>query len=206
MAEAMEYTAAEVAFVLREPIKAIKKALDEGPVRAKLVRKAGGGAVRAIEWADVIYLFAVRMLRDELTPKARHDFYHALKRAPIERTHEVRFGRLSVVIDDLKVEVGKRTQELADLAEKVEFRKDGEAVLKGTDIEVYRIASLLGGGMTPEQICEDYPSLKPELIAMAKAYAEAHPKPGRPYPSKTVKRAITGAGLEALDEVLDEER
>ena len=206
MAEAIDFTAAEVAFVLREPLKAVKKALDEGPVRAKLVRKAGGGTVRAVEWADVIYLFAVRTLRDELTPKARHEFYHALKRVPIERTHEVRFGRLSVTIDDLKVEVRKRTQELAKLAEKVEFRKDGEAVLKGSDIEVYRIASLLGGGMTPEQICEDYPSLTPEVIAMAKAYAEAHPKAGRPYPSKTVKRAIQGAGLEALDEVLDEER
>ena len=41
---------------------------------------------------------------------------------------------------------------------------------------------------------------------MVKAYAEAHPKAGRPYPSKTVKRAIAGAGFEALDEVLDEER
>jgi hypothetical protein len=30
-------------------------------------------------------------------------------------------------------------------------------------------------------------------------------KAGRPYPSKTVKRAIKRAGLEALDEVLDEE-
>jgi len=162
--------------------------------------------VRAVEWADVIYLFAVRTLRDELTPKARNEFYHALKRVPIERTHEVRFGRLSVVIDDLKAEVQKRTQELADLAEKVEFRKDGEAVLQGTDIEVHRIASLLGGGMTPEQISEDYPSLTREAIATAKAYAEAHPKAGRPYPSMTVKRAMAGAGLEALDEVLDEEK
>ncbi len=204
MGEAVAFTAAEVAFVLREPVKAIKKALDEGPVRAKLVRKAGGSAVRAVEWADVIYLFAIRTLRNELTPKARNEFYRALKRVPIERTHEVRFGRLSVAIDDLKAEVQKRTQELAGLAEKVEFRRDGEAILKGTDIEVHRVASLLGGGMTAEQICEDYPSLRPEAIATAKAYAEAHPKAGRPYPSKTVKRAIAGAGLEALDEVLDE--
>jgi len=60
--------------------------------------------------------------------------------------------------------------------------------------------------MTPEQICEDYPSLTHEAVAQAKAYADAHPKVGRPYPSKTVKRALKGAGLEALDEVLDEER
>ena len=48
--------------------------------------------------ADISKLFA--QLRDELTPTARNDFYHALKRVPLERAHEVRFGRLSVSIDD----------------------------------------------------------------------------------------------------------
>jgi uncharacterized protein (DUF433 family) len=205
MSEAVAFTAAEAAFVLREPVKTIKKALDEGPVQAKLIRKAGG-AVRAIELADVLYLLAVRTLRDELTPKARNEFYHALKRVPVERAHEVRFGRLTVSINDFKVELHKRARELAQLAKKVEYRQDGEAVLKGTSFEVYRVAALLAGGMTPEQICEDYPSLTRGAVATAKAYADAHPKTGRPYPSKTVKRAIKGAGLEALDEVLDEEK
>ncbi len=203
MTETVAFTAAEVAFVLREPLRAVKKALDEGPVRAKLVRK-GGGTVRAVELADILYLFAVRTLREELTPKARNEFYQALKRAGVDCTHEVRFGRLSVAVGDLKAEVQKRAQDLAGLADAVEFRKDGEAILKGTQIEVYRIAALLGG-MTPEQICEDYSSLTPDAVATAKAYAEAYPKTGRPYPSKTVKRAIKDAGLEALDEVLDRE-
>jgi uncharacterized protein (DUF433 family) len=204
MSEAVAFTAAEVAFVLREPVKAVKKALDEGPVEAKLVKKAGG-AVRAVGWADVLYLLAVRTLRDELTPKARNEFYHALKRVSVKRAHEVRFGRLSVAIDDLKAEVDKRSRELMKLAEEVEFRQGGEAVLKGTDIEVYRIAALIGGGMTPEQICKDYPSLSRRAVATAQAYADAYPKVGRPYPSRTVKRAVKGAGLEVLDEVLDEE-
>jgi hypoxanthine phosphoribosyltransferase len=110
------------------------------------------------------------------------------------------------LIDDLKAELHERARELAELAEKVEFRQDCEAMLKGTNIEVHRIAALLGGGMTPGQICEDYPSLTPEAVATAKVYADAHPKVGPPYPSITVKRAIKGAGLEALDEVLDEEK
>lgn len=202
MAEAA-YTAAEVAFVLREPVKLIKKALDDGPVQAKLVPKAGG-TVRAVELSDLLYLFAVRSLRDELTPKARNEFYHALKQVGVDQAREVRFGRLSVAIDDLRAEVENRARELAELAEKVEFRKDGEAVLKGSGVEVYRIAALLSGGMTPEEICEDYPSLSRDEVAVARAYAEAHPKQGRPYPSTTAKRALKGAGLEALDEVLDE--
>jgi len=201
----LAYTAAEVAFVLREPVKSVKKALDEGPDEAKLVRK-GAGVVRAVGWTDLLYLFAVRILRDELTPKARHEFYRALKRAPIDQAREVRFGRLSVAIDDLKAEVEKRASELAELAENVAFRNDGEPVLKGTNVEVYRIAALLSGGASPEAIAEDYPSLTHYLIATAKAYGLAYPKPGRPYPAKTAKRALKGAGLEALDEVLDDER
>lgn len=203
MREAHEFTAAEAAFVLREPVKAVKKALDEGPVRARLVARPGG-RVRAIDEADLLYLFAVQALRDELTPRGRGQFYRALKVAP-EDVREVRFGRISVAINDLKVEVAGRAREFAALSDEVEFRPDGEAVLKGTDVEVHRVAALLGGGLTPEDVCEDYPFLSLEAVAVAKAYADAHPKLGRPYPRTTAKRALKGAGLEALDEVLDEQ-
>lgn len=203
MTEALAFTAAEVAFVLREPVKSVKKALDDGPIEPKLIAKAGG-KVRAVEWADLLYLFAVRSLRDELTPKARNEFYHALKRLPADhRTREVRFGRFCVAIDDFKAEVEARAGELAALADKVEFRKDGEAVLKGTNVEVHRIATLLSGGMSAEEVCADFPSLSPQQVTDARAYAEAHPKLGRPYPKTSFKRAIQGAGLEALDEALD---
>lgn len=50
MQRASAYTTAEVAFLLREPIKAVKKALDEGPVEAKLVHKRGARPVREIPW------------------------------------------------------------------------------------------------------------------------------------------------------------
>lgn len=201
MTDLVAYTAPEVAFVLREPVRSVRKAFDDGPVEPKLVRKPGG-MVRAVEWADLLYLFVVRTLRDELTPKARIEFYHALKQAPVDHAREIRFGRLSVAIDDLRTEVSDRTHQLADLAGSVEFREDGEAVLKGSNVEVYRIAALLSGGVRPEDILEDYPSLDAAAIATAKAYAEAYPKVGRPYPAGTVKRALRGAGLEALDDVL----
>jgi uncharacterized protein (DUF433 family) len=205
MQKALAYTTAEVAFVLREPVKAVKKALDEGPVEAKLVHKPGARPVREIAWADLLYLYAVRALREELTPKARLEFYRALRSAPVDRVHEVRFGRLSVAIDDLKAEVEERARELVQLGKKVEFREDGEAILKGTRIEAHRIAALLAGGMSPEEVAEDYPSLSLDQIATAKAYAEAYPKSGRPYPPKTLKRTLKGAGLDALDEVLNKE-
>jgi uncharacterized protein (DUF433 family) len=197
----VQFTAAEAAFVLREPVRAVKKALDAGPVRPALLQRAGA-PVRVIGWPDLFYLFAVRALREELTPKARGEFYEALQREPLERGREVRFGRFRIAVADLIEEVERRTAELAKLADKVEFRDDGEAVLKGSDVEVYRIAALLAGGLSVDQVLADYPSLSRDAVEVARAYAEAYPKPGRPYPRTTAKRALRGAGLEALDEVL----
>jgi uncharacterized protein (DUF433 family) len=204
MDNTLEFTTTEAAFILREPVKAVRKALDEGPVRARLVR-AAGAPVRTIGWSDLFYLYAIRALRDELTPKARADFHHALKQGRWDGVSDVTFGRLTVRVADLRSEIGARARELAELADKVEFRVDGEAVLKGTTIEVHRIAALLDGGLSVDEVREDYPSLDLTDIETAGRYAEAYPKPGRPYPRTTVKRALKGAGLEALDEMLDAE-
>jgi uncharacterized protein (DUF433 family) len=199
VAHRAQFTAAEAAFVLREPVRVVKKSLDLGPVRPVLVQRAGA-PVRAIEWRDLFYLYAVRALRDELTPKARGEFYEALQQTPIEQRDEVRFGRFRVSVRDLVQEVERRTLDLAALAERVEFRADGESVVKGTQVEVYRLAALLEGGASIEQVLEDYPSLSREHVEAAKAYAKAYPKAGRPYPRISVKRAVQGAGLEALDD------
>jgi uncharacterized protein (DUF433 family) len=157
--------------------------------------------VRAIGWNDLFYLYAVRALREELTPKARTEFYEALQQTPVGRGDEVRFGRFRIAVTDLIEEVERRTASLAGLAEEVEFRTDGEPLLKGTEIEVYRISALLDGGLAIEEVLRDYPSQSRKDIETAKAYAEAHPKAGRPYPRTSVKRALQGAGLEALDDV-----
>ncbi|HJU16182.1 MAG TPA: DUF433 domain-containing protein [Stellaceae bacterium] len=204
MPEMGQFTVAEAAFVLGEPVKAVKKALDAGPMRPVLLRRTGA-PVRAIGWPDLFYLFAVRTLREELTPKARAEFYRALQRDPVKRGGEVRFGRYRIAVTDLIEEVERRTAKLAELIDKIALRNDGEAVLKGGDVEVYRIAALLAGGLSVDQVLADYPSLSRDMVETARAYAEAYPKPGRPYPRTTVKRALQGAGLEALDEVFGDD-
>jgi len=200
MTHAAQYTAAEAAFVLGEPVRAVKKALDAGPVRPMLLRSAGS-PVRAIGWSDLFYLYAVRALREELTPKARTEFYEALQHSPIESGDEVRFGRFRISVSDLIEEVERRTESLAELAGQVEFGAAGDPVLKGTTVEVYRIAALLDGGFSIEDVLQDYPSLSRRDVETAKAYAEAYPKAGRPYPRASVKRALRAGGLEALDDV-----
>lgn len=198
MREPELYTAAEVAFVLRQSVRSVKKAFDRGPIRTTLSYRSGIN-VRTIDRLDLLYLHAVRELSDELTPRAREAFYEALRRTPMEALNEVRLGQLRIALGDLAGEVDSRTAELEALADKVTFRSDGEPLLQGTTIEVHRIAALVAGGMSGEAILEDYPSLSRTDLETAEAYAAAHPKSGRPYPKTTAKRALAGAGLEALD-------
>ena len=198
MREPELYTATEVAFVLRQPVRRVKKAFDVGPIRTTLSCRSGIN-VRTIDRLDLLYLHAVRELSDDLTPRAREAFYEALRRTPHEATNEVRFGQLRIALGEFAAELDRRTAALEALADKVTFRSDGEPLLRGTTIEVHRIAALISGGMSAEAILEDYPSLSRTDLETAEAYAAAHPKSGRPYPKTTAKRALAGASLEALD-------
>lgn len=56
----------------------------------------------------------------------------------------------------------------------IEERKDvllGKPVFKGTRLSVEMILTELGGGATPEQLLDAYPTLKPEHIRAAMLYA-----------------------------------
>ena len=81
----------------------------------------------------------------------------------------------------------------------------GDPLIKGTEIEVYRIAALLDGGVAPEDVLADYPSLTRDQVEFARAYAQANPNSGRSYPKQTFKAAIKALNLDALDDVSDDE-
>jgi hypothetical protein len=193
------FTAAQAAFILREPIRAVKKALDRGPVcPARQLRS--GTSVRVIDWADLFYLFAVKTLRDDLTPKARGEFHDALRRAQPECRDEVRFGRFHVAVADLIDEIKQRMAELSALQHKVAFAENGTAVLDARGVEVHRIAALLNGGLSVNAILEEYPFLSRDAVEIARAYAQAWPRPGRPYPRTTANRAMRDDRAEPREE------
>ncbi len=201
MAETQRLTAAEAAFVLNELPKAVRKALDEGPIEATVIRRRGV-SVRMLERVDVIYLYAASLLKEELTPTSRQELYHAMKR---KLSRHVGFGRIRIDIADAVDVVDQRLARLAELKGRVDFSDDGERMSKGTDIEVHRIAALLDGGMTAEEISKDYPGLSRDQVEAAREFAAAYPKPGRPYPKTTFKRLLRTSRLHELDDVLADE-
>jgi uncharacterized protein (DUF433 family) len=195
-----QFTAAEAAFVLREPIRAVKKALDRGPVRP-ILQPRSGSTVRLISWVDLFYLFAVRVLSEDLTPAARVELYEALQRAQPSCGDEVRFGRFRIVVADLVDEIKKRVAELNELQNRFARADNGKAVLDARGVEVHRIAALLRGGLSVDAVVEEYPFLSQDAVETARAYAQAFPRPGRPYPRTTAARARREAGLELPEEV-----
>ena len=204
MADMTLFTAAEVAFVLREPVRAVKKALDNGPVRP-VIQIRSGAKVRVIDWPDLFYLFAVRTLREDLTPKARVEFHAALRRVEPECRDEVRFGRCRVAVADLVDEVKQRTAELAELQDKIVFAEDGTAILDHRGVEVYRISALLTGGMSVNAVLEEYPFLSRSDVEFAGAYALTCPRPGRPYPRTTANRAMRDVEPDPPEELPDDD-
>jgi len=189
------FTAAEAAFLLREPIRAVKKALDQGPVLA-VHQIRSGIDVRVIDRTDLFYLLAVRTMGEDLTPKARAEFYAALHRAHPKCPDEVRFGRFRVAVADFIDELKQRTSALAELRARVGFAADGTAILNPRGVEVHRIAALLKGGMSVDAVLEEYPFLSRTDVETARAYASAFPRPGRPYPRTTANRANRDPSLE----------
>ena len=58
----------------------------------------------------------------------------------------------------------------------IEERKDvllGKPVFKGTRLTVELVLNELGAGTTPEEMLQNYPTLKPEHIRAAMLYAAA---------------------------------
>ncbi len=186
MPQLTQFTAAEAAFVLRVPIRDVKKALDSGPVQPTL-RAQSGSYIRVIDRTDLFYLFAIKTLRDSLTQPAREEFFRALKRTR-GRADEIRFGRFRVAVADLVDELSKRNADLSALLATVALAADGTPVLRPRGIALHRIAALLNGGLSANAVREEFPSLTRKSIETARAFAQVRPKRGRRYPDTTANR------------------
>ncbi|HWN57797.1 MAG TPA: DUF433 domain-containing protein, partial [Methylomirabilota bacterium] len=58
--------------------------------------------------------------------------------------------------------------------------RGGEPVIRGTRIPVYLVADLIEQGAGEQEILSGYPTLKRENRELARLYAMAYPRRGRP--------------------------
>jgi len=196
-------TPREAAFVLDESLKSITRVLDGQPTRRRLVERRGI-AVRVLTEFDLLFFLAIRDTAADLTPSGRHHLFEALHGVESSKVRKVPFGSLSIDMSRYKVELRVRMQRFERLRRSVDHPHDGsDPLIKGKKIEVHRVAALLDGGATVEEVMHDFPSLSAAQIETAREYARAHPKHGRPYPKQSLKSFFRSGALRHMREALE---
>lgn len=194
------WTTAEAAFIVGERLEAFKKVVERSPVKP-VVKRRGRSNIRVYAFRDLVFLYAYRDLQKDFTNDGRTRIYQELLRLPSNPPSKVEAGDFVFNFGRHLAAIKAKTKALDQYASQVDT-SGGEPLIKGTSIEVYRIAALLEGGMSVKAVLKDYPSLKDSQVFAAQAWAVSHPKLGRPFPKHTAKAAMRDADLGALDELL----
>ena len=81
---------------------------------------------------------------------------------------------------------------------------DPDPKIGNTNIPIYRLAALAGGGMSVDQIAEDFPSLTKDQISDAIRYAKVRPHASgsNPYPAQSLKRLLRNSGFAHLEKTI----
>lgn len=197
MSDTETYSLSEAAFVLGQPVSEVRRTIERKGIRCQLIIR-GGRRMRVLDHKTLVFLNWARDHQDEIKPALWQKLYANLTEHSVLPTH-IDAGVFRVSLREAAQQVLRRLGALRDQANQIEFTEDGDAVLKGTDVEVHRIAGLLQGDMSRDEVLGDYPSLSADQVDLAVSYAAAHPKPGRPYPPLSAKAALRKADLSALD-------
>lgn len=201
--EARSWTTAEAAFIVGEPLDVFKKVVERSPVRPTVARR-GGASVRCFALRDLVFLRAYRDLQETFTNDGRARLYRELLKSPHQSPRKIEAGDFAFNFGRHLAVVEAEAKKLDQHASHIDA-SSGEALIKGTSIEAYRVAALLDGGMTVEEVLKDYPSLKEAQVLAARAWALSHPKQGRPFPKRSAKAAMRDVDLSALEEFLGPE-
>lgn len=188
MIEERTFTPSEAAVVSGVALQAVHKAIDEGPLERARGRKPGK---RILTETDLLYL-AVASVFDpklvQLTEQAKDRLrkaiasYYRVGRNPEKL---MLFQGLELDVRPVVAKLRSKTARL-DRAKKMVITnphiRGGEPVIRGTRIGVYEVAAMVEGASEKEieEILSGYPTLKPEQLDLARIYAAAHPRRGRP--------------------------
>lgn len=181
-----EFTTSEAAALTEQPVHRIQKFIDSGTIP----RRIAADNRRVLTDADLIFVWVLNRAFaeaeiDNQLKATLHERITAIAEGGGVTADELRVTPFLVVqgLRELVAELQARVARLERASEMVEQDravKGGEPVIAGTRIPVYLIASMFDQGATPEEIAENYPTLDAEKIELARVYAQAHPRVGRP--------------------------
>lgn len=181
------YTPAEAGAVSGLKLKAVHNAIDKRIVEP--VAKARAATIgnthrvpRLLTGEDLVRLRVWRGVGDTLSAERRQLLFVTIASKPTAKT--LKADELLIVdVGEARKQVDRGVRDL-EAAEAV-VSKDkatlgGEPVFKGTRIPVYGIAAMLDAGASAQELLSGYPKLTARLLDLARIWAAAHPRRGRP--------------------------
>lgn len=185
-------TVNEASYILGQPSTVINKAVDDGIVKAGVLRR-GGLSSRVFGFSELRFYRVAWDLGAGLTPSGRKSIYKAIRGLSAHQ-RRLRWGPFETDLTKLDREISQRIKRLWDLKSRIEDSAESEPLIHGTNISAYVIAGL-AEGQTVAEILEDYPGLSRAQIEAAIDYARVYPKKGRPHPARSFKRMVGDIGL-----------
>lgn len=182
------FTPSEAAVASGVTLKIVHREIDQGPLKA--ARKQSRSR-RSLQEDDLFYLAVAKRLDTrlvQLTAEGKEKLHQAIiasrRRSPTRRREFPLFGGgltldMKSVLDEVRSKLAllERARKMA--VEDPEIR-GGEPCIRGTRIGVYEVAGMLERGATEEELLAGYPSLHREHLELARIYALAYPRRGRP--------------------------
>jgi uncharacterized protein (DUF433 family) len=182
------FTPAEAAVVSGVPVKTIHREIDQGPLKSALKQN---GNKRALREEDLVYLAAAKRFEPtlvQLTSEGKDRLRDAIAtyryRSPKQKSGFSLLGGgllldLKGVVKEVRSQVTLLDRARKMVIEDPEIR-GGEPCIRGTRIGVYEIGAMLEQGASEEELLAGYPSLRREQLGLARIYAHAYPRRGRP--------------------------
>jgi uncharacterized protein (DUF433 family) len=174
----------EAAFVTGLSEKTINQAIDRAEVAPLPTRRADDRG-RILAFPELVYLRLRGQVGRLLSPEGKRKLRQQLEQAVDSPKHPtvVNIGPLQVNIAIEVDALRKRLEEMAHICSFVTMDPNiraGEPVVRGTRIGIHTLADLAAQGAPAEELLEDYPSLTPESLEAALAWARMYPRRGRP--------------------------
>jgi uncharacterized protein (DUF433 family) len=177
----MQLTTAEVVALFGLSERQVRKDVEHGLFQAPKVCSPP-----RFDLPHVAYFKAVAAMGLSLSVEDRRSLFEVIADALAQGEVPRRVSWRAVIelrLADIVQDVTARVRSFNRWKDTVESRDDvlgGEPTFRGSRLSVHHVGRMVIGGVSPEEILEDYSYLKPVDLEFARLFTLAYPPRGRP--------------------------
>jgi uncharacterized protein (DUF433 family) len=171
-------TVPEAAFIAGVSPRMVQREIDE-----RIVEACTRDGRRSVSGIDLLYLYVIRGLHNQMTPKLRRQVRDAIASSAARNETTARIEPFIICLASLEEDLLASLKTLENAKHDfIEVRADviaGEPVIRGTRLSARFVAQLVREGVGTEELKEEY-DLTAEQVQAAVLFDRVTPKRGRP--------------------------